>query len=212
MEPFNIFDFDGTLADSMYVWSDSAPQLLREAGREPAPDLTRRLVHLNLTDSLRLMKREYQLPQSEEDLRQMVLDRVEKEYRFRIQPKPGAERVLKTLQDRGCRCCVATSTDSWLVQAALERMGLAEYFAFVLTTRPGAGKDKPDIYLEALERLGGSRPGQAAVFEDSPRCLATAVAAGFQVYALEDACSDPDEYPAGLRARLKNWQDWSENL
>ena len=60
MEPFNIFDFDGTLADSMYIWSDSAPQLLREAGREPAPDLTRRLVHLNLTDSLRLMKREKQ--------------------------------------------------------------------------------------------------------------------------------------------------------
>ena len=212
MEHFNIFDFDGTLADSMYVWSDSAPRLLRSLGREPAPDLSRRMVHLNLTDSLRLMQREYQLPQSEEELTRMVLGRVTEEYRLRVQPKPGVRRVLETLRAHGCPCCIATSTDSPLVQAALERMGLAEYFAFVLTTRPGAGKDKPDVYLEALSRLGGDQPGQAAVFEDSPRCLATAVAAGFQVYAVEDPYSDPKEYPPGLRARLKNWQDWSETL
>ena len=212
MEHFNIFDFDGTLADSMYVWSDSAPRLLRALGREPAPDLTSRMVHLNLTDSLRLMQREYQLPQSEEELARMVLGRVEEEYRLRVQPKPGVRRVLEILREHGCPCCIATSTDSPLVQAALERMGLAEYFAFVLTTRPGAGKDKPDVYLEALSRLGGTKPGEAAVFEDSPRCLATAVKAGFQVYAVEDPYSDLKDYPPGLRARLKNWQDWSESL
>ena len=212
MERYNIFDFDGTIADSMYVWADSAPALLRRLGRTPAPGLTRRLAPLNLTDSIRLVKREYGLAESEEALSALVLRQVEEEYRRRIQPKAGVERVLSALRQAGCRCGIATSSEAYLVEAALGRMGLAPYFEFVLTTRPGAGKDRPDIYLEALARLGGGPPARAAVFEDNPRCLATAVRAGFQVYALRDGSADESELPPGLRAYLNTWEDWREDL
>lgn len=38
-----IFDMDGTLLDSMHIWRDIGPRMLRARGITPAPDLGERL-------------------------------------------------------------------------------------------------------------------------------------------------------------------------
>ena len=49
----------------------------------------------------------------------------------------------------------------------------------------GSGKDKPDIYLAALERFGSSLE-QTCVFEDSFVALETAKRAGFITVGIHD--------------------------
>ena len=58
-----IFDMDGTLLDSMHIWNDLGPNMLRSMGIEPAPDLADRVMVLTLREGAQLCKDEYGLPQ-----------------------------------------------------------------------------------------------------------------------------------------------------
>lgn len=82
--------------------------------------------------------------------------------------------------------CVATATERYLVEMALERLDMRKYFQFVLTTWDiGVGKEAPDIYLEAARRLGYA-PENLLVFEDALYAARTAKAAGFPVAGMAD--------------------------
>ena len=74
---------------------------------------------------------------------------------------------------------------------------MGDCFEFLLSSEAvGAGKDRPDIYLEAARRLGGG-PEDTIVFEDLLFAVQTARSAGFQVAAVYDEASAGDE--AALR-------------
>ena len=59
-----IFDMAGTLLDSMYIWDDLGPGLLRRQGIQPAPDLAEKLKVMTLRQGAAYCKEEYRLPQS----------------------------------------------------------------------------------------------------------------------------------------------------
>ena len=76
-----------------------------------------------------------------------------------------------------------------LVEGALRRLGVLELFEFILTcTEVGVGKQRPDIYLQAWERLGTPREA-TLVFEDSPHALRTAQNAGLRTAAVYEPSS-----------------------
>lgn len=63
--------------------------------------------------------------------------------------------------------CVASATALPLMKACLDRLGVLDYFDFLLSCEEvGWGKDRPDVYHEAARRLGAS-PGEIAVYEDA---------------------------------------------
>ena len=65
----------------------------------------------------------------------------------------------------------------------LERAGIAELFAAVVSSEEVArGKPAPDVYLEAARRLG-VEPGRCAAVEDSSNGIRSAHAAGMRVLA-----------------------------
>ena len=88
--------------------------------------------------------------------------------------------------------CVATATYNSLVNAALKRLGIFDMFEFVLTCSDvGSGKDSPDIFLNAAERLG-CKVSETAVAEDSLHCIETAVKAGFFTIGIYDPINRSD--------------------
>ena len=106
--------------------------------------------------------------------------------------------------------CVASATARPLMEACLDRLGVLDYFDFLLSCEEvGWGKDRPDVYHEAARRLGAS-PGEIAVFEDALGAAKTAKAAGFYVVAVRDGGTQPWE-------ELKNLADeamesWKEEI
>ena len=71
--------------------------------------------------------------------------------------------------------CIATVTDKHLVEAALDRLSVREYFSEVFTCASvGHSKEEPHIYREAQKHLGTSKK-ETAVFEDVVHALKTAV-------------------------------------
>ena len=82
--------------------------------------------------------------------------------------------------------CIVTATPLKLAKAALERNEIKKYFSFVISCdEVGLGKNKPDIFLLAANRLN-AEPFEIAVYEDADFALITAKEAGFYTIGVYD--------------------------
>ena len=187
-----IFDLDGTLLDSMYIWDWVPGALVRKLGGESPEDLPQALAELSREEAADYLIRRFRLSQTPEVLLQMVNDLVDRAYREEVPMKPGADIMLARLHQAGIPCAIATASEAFQAREALERLGLWHYFQFAVSSREYGPKTRPDIYLEAARRLGG-KPGELLVFEDALHAARTAAQAGFLVAGVYDPSAQADE-------------------
>lgn len=181
-----IFDVDGTLLDSMYIWDTIGETYLRSIGYEPREHLNETFKNMSLYQAACYYQSEYGVTLSADAIMEGVNAMIRDEYRFRVQPKPGVPEFLSGLQERGVRMCIATATDEPLIAEALARCGIDSFFTKIFTCNGvGHGKDEPQIYRAALRHLG-TKKEETIVFEDALYAARTAKADGFLVAAVSD--------------------------
>lgn len=188
-----IFDMDGTLTDSMYIWDTAGETYLKNNGKEPAPNLRERLRPLSLPQAAELFQREYGITASVEDILQGFDDVVEYEYRHHVELKPGVPELLELLKSRGIPMAVASSSPHSVVDTTLERLGILPCFSHIVTCGDvGLGKDHPAVYDRAANLLGADR-AHTAVFEDALHAVQTASKAGYYVIGIYDQSEGVNE-------------------
>ncbi len=181
-----IFDMDGTLLDSMWLWNSMGSEFLLRRGIEPEPDIDKKFKAMSIVESAAYYKEHYGIDDSPDEIRAQINSYVEEGYGTRVTPKKGVVRFLEQLRDRGVKMAVATSTDRYLVDIALDHCGLKDFFQFILTcTEVGCDKNVPDIYIKAQE-LMDVRRDQTVVFEDAPHAIKSAKSGGFAVAGIAD--------------------------
>ena len=100
---------------------------------------------------------------------------------------PGVVALLDALRDENIPCAVASNSEKVWVERVLGITGLRPYFATLATAdEVEHPKPAPDVYLLAAKRLDVA-PEHCAAFEDSPRGLAAAYAAGMFTVAVPTA-------------------------
>lgn len=182
-----IFDFDGTLFDSMSIWDTAGEQYLRSIGKEPIEDLQSVLKPMSLFQSAAYLKAQYSIPRSIEDIMNGINRTVEASYLYTVMPKPGVIDLLEALFCKGVRMCIATATERYQVEAALVRCGLRQFFSEIFTcTEVRSGKDQPTIFRMAMAHLGTNR-SNTLVVEDAWHAIRTAKEDGFLVAAVYDS-------------------------
>lgn len=192
-----IFDVDGTLLDSMGVWDTIGEDYLRSLGYEPREKLNEKFRTMSIREAAAYYISEYGVPLTVEEICSQVNGWIERFYREEAQLKPGAAGFVKRLYDAGVKLVIATATDDFLVEAALERCGVMGYFSGLITcTHVNQGKDRPDVYRAAMESIGTSREN-TVVFEDSLKALRTAREDGFLTVGV---CDRFERDQAGLKA------------
>lgn len=185
-----IFDFDGTLFDSMFIWDQAGELYLRGLGKTPLPSTAEDLRTMSLRQAAQYFQTTYALPFPVEEIMEGINRTVEAFYFHDALPKPGVTALLEQLRQAGVAMGIATATDRYQIEAALRRCGLEHYFDAIFTcSEVGHGKERPEIYRMALEHLGADR-GSCVVFEDALHAVKTAKADGFPVAAVYDA-SEP---------------------
>ena len=185
-----IFDFDGTLFDSMFIWDQAGELYLRGQGKTPLPSTAEDLRTMSLRQAAQYFQTTYALPFPVEEIMEGINRTVEAFYFHDALPKPGVTALLEQLRQAGVAMGIATATDRYQIEAALRRCGLEHYFDAIFTcSEVGHGKERPEIYRMALEHLGADR-GSCIVFEDALHAVKTAKADGFPVVAVYDA-SEP---------------------
>ena len=181
-----IFDFDGTLVDSMFIWDTIGEDYLRTLGKEPHEDLKETFMTLTLEEAAEYYRTHYGVTLSVKEIVDGVNTMVEGIYRTRVALKQGVADFLAQLKENGTRMCIATVTDRYLVEETLERLGILHYFSEIFTcAEVGYGKDKPIIYRKALEHLATAK-NDTYIFEDSLFALKTAKADGFTAVGVYD--------------------------
>ncbi|MBM6774796.1 thiamine diphosphokinase [Olsenella profusa] len=178
-----IFDCDGTLVDSMGMWSHAYEWLYRHYDSPGAP--IDEVEPMALAEACRLFHDKYGMGSSTEEVYETLCAHVRDGYEHDVALMPGARAFLEELSAAGVPMIVASSTPRRELLFCLRAHGLDGFFTDVVSTEEVGGRDKefPDVYLEALRRLGTSREG-TWVFEDAPFGVRTARRAGFYVVGL----------------------------
>lgn len=196
-----IFDLDGTLLDSMWIWDQIDIDFLAKRGIYEVPaDYQETIATFGAEKTAVYTIERFGLDEKPEDLVQEWLDMARDYYANRLQLKDGVYEYMKKLHEKGIPMAVATSSDIALVQPCLERTGLMPLLKTVITVKEaGRGKMFPDIYYEAAKRLE-RKPEECLVFEDVLEAAQTALNAGFSVVGVaEDRC--PEKSAAELVKR-----------
>ena len=181
-----IFDFDGTLFDSMFIWDTAGEVYLRSIGIEPREDLQKVLKPMSLLQSSTYIREKYVIPLTVEEIMDGINHTVEDFYFHTVQPKEGVITLLEQMKAQGIKMCIATATDRYQVEAALKRCGMEAFFSEIFTcTDVGHGKDEPIIFQKAMEYLGTTR-ANTVVFEDAYHAAKTAKADDFITVAVYD--------------------------
>ena len=181
-----IFDFDGTLLDSMFIWDTIGEDYLRSLGKEPHEDLKETFMKLTLEEAAEYYRKHYSVTLSVKEIVNGVNAMVEGIYRTKVALKSGVTDYLRLLKENNVKMCIATVTDRYLVEETLERLGIRHFFSEIFTcAEVGFGKDKPIIYRNALEHLG-TKKDETVVFEDALFALRTAKADGFTAVGVYD--------------------------
>lgn len=187
-----IFDLDGTILDSMPVWDNVAEMFLNSMGIKAEPGLSKIMFSMSMTEGAEFLKDSYGLDMDIDEILMGINHTIEDFYYYQVQLKKGVEQFLKDMKQAGIKMVAATSNDRQVVERALKRLNVMNYFDRIFTcTEIGTGKSKPDIYLAAAEYMG-TLPKDIWIFEDALYAIKTAKNAGFRTVGVYDASSMED--------------------
>ncbi len=185
-----VFDLDGVIVDTEQVWDDVREQLVRERGGRWHDGAQAAMMGMSSTEWSRYLHDELGLSESPEEINDEVVRRMLERYREDLPLIDGAITAVRMLAGP-FTLAVASSSNRPLIEAVLERAGIAELFTAVVSSEEVArGKPAPDVYLEAARRLG-VEPGRCAAVEDSSNGIRSAHAAGMRVLALPNGHYPP---------------------
>lgn len=187
-----IFDLDGSLVDSMWIWKDIDIEYLGRFGILLPDSLQAQIEGMSFTETALYFKEQFQIPDPvekiKEDWNRMAWDKYARE----VPLKEGVREFLEECRRRGVLLGIATSNSRELVENIVSAHGLEDYFQCILTgCDVTKGKPAPDIYLEVAGRLHTS-PEKCLVFEDIIPGIQAGKRAGMKVCAVEDEYSVHD--------------------
>lgn len=188
-----IFDVDGTLFDSMGAWHDSGYNVLKSLGIDADKRIGDIFFSMTMDEVVDYIKENFSVNESRDFLKNGIHDQVEYAYRNDIELKPGVMRILDWVKDSKIPATIATSTDRFLIEIGLARLGIENYFDEIYTaTEVGKGKNYPDIFQLAMDKMG-TKPEETWLFEDGLYSMITAKAYGMPVVGVYDKVSHDDQ-------------------
>jgi len=178
-----LWDMDGTLVDTEQYWIECEYELVRAHGGSWSDAHAHELVGGDLLVSARYIAEHGSVSMSPEQIVAHLLDGVVERVRRHIPWRPGAQELLTELSALGVPCALVTMSWRRFAEAVIDGLPAGTFAALVTGDEVGAPKPDPEPYLLAA-RLLGARPEQCVAIEDSPRGVASAVAAGIPTLAV----------------------------
>lgn len=198
-----IFDFDGTLADSMWIWTSIDDDYLNKYKLKKPEHFHEAMEGMSYREAAQYFLRVFpQLPYTIDEIMQEWSEMANVKYFTQVFLKDGAREFLSHIKERGMKTGIATSNAREIVVDTLEVMGVSGYFDSIHSAcEVAAGKPSPEIYLLVAKELGVA-PERCLVFEDVPMGILAGKNAGMQVCAVED------EFSRSQLARKKELADY----
>lgn len=181
-----IFDLDGTLVDSLWVWSYIDTNYLSKHNIIAPNNLHSEICHLSFIDTAKYFKNTFNIPDSIDEIMAEWNSMAYDSYSSEVFIKKGVKEFLDKLKDLGIKIALATSNSEELLTITLKNNNIYDYFDVITTTSEVTrGKDHPDVYLLTANKLNVD-PKDCIVFEDILLAVRGAKKAGMKVFAVKD--------------------------
>jgi HAD superfamily hydrolase (TIGR01509 family) len=188
-----IFDLDGTLVDSMWMWESIDEEYLGRFGLTLPSDLQSKIEGMSFSETAFYFKTRFDLPDSLDQIKSDWNQMAWEKYLNEVPVKEGVIDLLEYLKREGIPAGIATSNSRELVDLIIEKHQMQAYFTSIRTSCEVAkGKPSPDIYLLVAQDLG-CEPNRCLVFEDVLQGVMAGKNANMKVCAVYDKFSEKDE-------------------
>ncbi len=184
-----LFDFDGTLVDSMPTYVAGMIKILEDNNMDYPDDIVKIITPLGYKGTAKYF-REIGLDIPEDELLKMMADFALEQYTYHIQPKETVVETLKKLKADGADLNVLTASPHAVLDVCLKRIGIYDLFTNVWSCDDfNTTKADPQIYKMAAEKIG--KPLDEILFlDDNYNADKTAKEAGMKVCGVYDSSSD----------------------
>jgi HAD superfamily hydrolase (TIGR01509 family) len=179
-----LWDMDGTLVDTEQYWIECEYALVAAHGGSWSEQHAHELVGGDLLISAAYIAEHGGVRMPPEEIVRVLLDGVVERVRRHIPWRPGAQELLTELVAAGVPCALVTMSWRRFAEAVLDGLPAGTFSALVTGDEVDAPKPDPEPYLLAA-RLLGAEPSRCVAIEDSPRGVASAVAAGVPTLAVQ---------------------------
>ena len=187
-----IFDFDGTVFDSMHIWKGVKFQFFDRIGLVLNEEQREEFKKLFLLDAIELAKTRFDLKMTDKELFDEFFTLIKEKYLADTKPKNDIIEFLEKLKAKGVKMGIATATGEPALIAVLEKFNMLHYFQEIYSTYTvGASKTEPKVYDVVLNELGTEKE-TTWVFEDALYAAKTAKKAGYNVVGIYDK-SEPEQ-------------------
>lgn len=187
-----IFDFDGTVFDSMHIWQGVKFQFFNRIGLVLTKEEKEEFKGLFLLESIKLANERFNLKMTEKEIYNEFFTMIKEKYLADTEPKNDIIEFLEKLKFKGVKMGIATATGESALIPVLEKFNMFHYFEEIYSTYTvGASKTEPKVYDVVLNELGTDKE-TTWVFEDALYAAKTAKKAGYNVVGIYDK-SEPEQ-------------------
>ena len=186
-----IFDLDGTLIDSTWVWEKMIQKFsnffnIDDDNISKNIDFMNETAHMPPTEFINFIKEKFSIEEPTSYIKDLLLN-VSKEYYSKdVQLKKGAKRVLNLMKENSIKMAIATSCFSELTEIVLKKWEIYDFFScFLYSEELKTNKMSAEIYIKAADELNVSYE-QSAVFEDISLPMEKVKQIGMGYFAVED--------------------------
>ena len=183
-----LFDFDGTLVNSMPTFISVMLRILDEHKIKYGDDIVKVITPLGYHGTAEHF-RKLGIAMPTEELVKTMNDYAYCEYENNIQAKAGVVETLKALSERGDSLNILTASPHKMLDVCLKRLGIWDLFDNVWSSDDfQTTKSNPEIYKMAAGKIGV--PVEKIIFvDDNANAVKTAKLAGALAYGIYDDSS-----------------------
>ena len=209
-----IFDLDGTLIDSLMIWDILWKKVgIKYFGDEyfmPNQSDIQAVRTCTLEAAMNLIYNNYKTGESAEELMSFVSSVIRDFYANEVQLKDGVLDLLKYAKEKNVKMCIASVSAPELINVALERCGIKEYFLKIFSCAEfNIGKEKTYIFEKALQYLG-TPVLETWVFEDSALPLNVVKQIGMPTVGIYDKFNNSNEVRRNCDIYISSANDFKQ--
>ncbi len=193
-----IFDLDGTLIDSTWVWEVMIKKFCDVLNLKDITSYMDSTAHMGPTEFINFVKQKYNLTQEVAEIKNLLLSSAKELYSTKVPLKKGALRLLNLMEDNSIKLSIATSCFVELTEIVLKKWNIYNKFSFFsYSEQLCTNKKSADVYLKAANEMNINF-SECAVFEDILFPLKAVRAHNMGFFAVEDSKRSED-----IRKNLK---------
>ncbi len=198
-----IFDFDGTLVDSMPTFVSAVLTILDNYGVKYPPDIIKTVTPLGVIDTAKYCISTFNMPISTEEFILHIMRLATDAYLYTIPFKDTVLSTLFELKGLGVSLNVLTASPHETLDPCLKRLSSYDLFDNVWSCHDfDTNKSNPEIYKMAAKALGTSTE-DIVFFDDNIDACRTAKNAGCRVIGVYDSSSE--EFASDMKRELDGY-------